>query len=231
LSQQVDGAVQAGDSPTGSADRVHPLNGLAQDTDRLVELATLSQDGAQASRVESVVTRKRRRIHSGKSGAGSYLGRITLPGDRGDPRFVPGQIGRTPEIQPGRLIPASSAVEPLVSLADRGGRGPAIACLGVSNGFPRRQQGQQYGAPALIVSRCFSGGLDHTNRLRPVTRIGGLLRHRRQSGHADVGYLSHVSKMAGFQPPVARLVRPTRVVGKPPRVLRRAPRKRRLTVG
>lgn len=49
MSEQVHSAVQAGDNPTGSPDRVHCLDGLSCDTDGLIELATLGQDQAQAS--------------------------------------------------------------------------------------------------------------------------------------------------------------------------------------
>lgn len=44
---------------------------------------------------------------------------------------MPSEIGRTPEIQPEGLIPASPVIEPLVGLAGSRDSSPAITCLGM----------------------------------------------------------------------------------------------------
>jgi hypothetical protein len=116
-----------------------------------------------------VVAWKRRRVDTGKCGASGYLGVLALPGGQSDPCSVPGQIGRTPEIQPEGLISAPTVIEPLVGLANGRDSGPTITRVSVPDSFPRRQQRQQQGI-FLIVGRGFSGSVDKVGRLPAVSR-------------------------------------------------------------
>ena len=81
MSEQVNNMAQVGEGQARPSDRVRCLDGLTGHADGLVELATLGQDRAQASGIESVIAGKRRRVDAGKSSAGGYLGGLTLLGD------------------------------------------------------------------------------------------------------------------------------------------------------